>query len=167
VRRIDRYLLALGVIATVDFAVAVASTAVDTELAAAIYVLALATLTAAALVVRVAAALPPGRPEARTRPRRPSERVVQLESLERMLESAEASSFDLHNRLRPIVREIATARLARRGVSLDRRPERAREILGARTWELVRPDREDPFGRLGRGWSRAELREVVDALEGV
>ena len=48
--------------------------------------------------------------------------------------------------LRPIVREIAAARLARHGVSLDRQPERARALLGAQTWELVRPDREAPAG---------------------
>jgi hypothetical protein len=161
------FLLAGALIATVDLAAAVASAAVDTRLAVALYVLALAALAAAGLVVRVAEALPSDQPTGRTPPRRPSERVVQLESLVRTLELAEASSFDLHNRLRPIVREIAAARLARRGVALDRQPERARDILGARTWELVRPDREGPVGRLDRGWSRAELREVVEALEAV
>ena len=60
------------------------------------------------------------------------------------LDLAEASAFDLHHALRPIVREIAAARLARRGISLDRQPDRAQALLGAQAWELVRPDREAP-----------------------
>ena len=97
-----------------------------------------------------------------------SQRLGQLESVARALELAEASSFDLHHTLRPIVREIATARLGRHGVSLDRQPERARALLGAQAWELVRPDREVPLGRSGRGGcSRDELRAIVDSLEAI
>ena len=95
-------------------------------------------------------------------------RVGQLESVARALDLAEASSFDLHNALRPIVREIAAARLARHGVSLDRQPERARALLGAPAWDLVRPDREAPARGSGRGGcSRDELRAIVDSLEAI
>ena len=112
-------------------------------------------------------ALPRAEPAPLEQPPR-SQRVGQLESVARALDLAEASSFDLHNVLRPIVREIAAARLARHGVSLDRQPERARALLGAQAWELVRPDREAPAGRSGRGGcSRDELRAIVDALEAI
>ena len=96
-----------------------------------------------------------------------SKRLGQLESVARALDLAEASSFDLHNVLRPIVREIAAARLARHGVALDRQPERARALLGEQAWELVRADREAPAGDPSRGCSRDELREIVDALEAI
>ena len=166
-RRVDAALVALGVLATVAAGIALAFAA-DASLTGEVYVFALAVLTAAWLVTRIAFALPPSDPAKRPRPQRPPERIVQLESLARTLELAEASSFDLHNRLRPILREVAAARLARRGVSLDRQPERARDLLGVRAWELVRPDREPPaVGRLERGWSAAELRDVVDSLEAV
>ena len=167
-RRVDTCLIVLGVIAIVDFAAAFASGVVDRRIAVALFLLALAALAAAGLVARMAIALPSDRRTRRIPPRRPEERVVQLESLARTLELAGASSFDLHHRLRPIAREIAAARLARRGIALDRQPERARAMLGERTWELVRPDREEPVtGRLGRGWSASELRHVVESLEAV
>jgi hypothetical protein len=120
----------------------------------------------AAVVLGVARALPSAEPVPLQRPPR-SQRFGQLESVADALDLAEVSSFDLHNTLRPIVREIAAARLARHGVSLDRQPERAREVLGAQAWDLVRPDREAPARGSGRGCSRDDLRAIVDSLEAV
>ena len=40
--------------------------------------------------------------------------------------------------------EIAEARLARRGVQLNRDHDEARRLLGPEAWELVRPDRPQP-----------------------
>ena len=66
-----------------------------------------------------------------------------------------ASSFHLHMRLRPILREIAAHRLSMRfGVDLDREPERARELIGVEAWELVRPERPPPSDRLASGPAR-------------
>jgi hypothetical protein len=129
-----------------------------------IYLFVLAALVVVVLL-GVASALPRAEPAPLEQPPR-SQRVGQLESVARALDRAEASSFDLHHVLRPIVREIAATRLARHGVSLDRQPERARALLGAQTWELVRLDREAPAGRSGLGGcSRDELRAIVDSLE--
>ena len=61
-----------------------------------------------------------------------------------------AREFDLHYRLRPIVREIALARLARRGLSLDLGSAAVRELVGD-LWKLVRPDREPPKDRQAPG----------------
>jgi hypothetical protein len=82
------------------------------------------------------------------------------------VEQSTASALHLHVRLRPILREIAAHRLWMRfGVDLDREPERARELVGANAWELVRPDRLPPSDRLARGPAPADLRVVVEELE--
>ena len=66
----------------------------------------------------------------------------------------------------PLVRRIAVHLLAaRRGVSLDAQPERARALLGDETWELVRADRPSPTDRNARGLRPAQLREIVASLE--
>ena len=54
---------------------------------------------------------------------------------------------------------------SRRGVDLDREPERARELIGANAWELVRPERTPPTDRLAPGPPLADLRVVVDEIE--
>jgi hypothetical protein len=77
-----------------------------------------------------------------------------------------ASSFDLHYRLRPRLRALASELLAaRRGVSLDDAPGRARALLGEEAWELVRVERPPPEDRLGRGLPIKDLRQVVESLE--
>ena len=77
-----------------------------------------------------------------------------------------ASTFHLHTRLRPILREIAAHRLSMRfGVSLDREPERARELIGAEGWELVRPERPPPSDRLAQGPPTSQLSKVVEEPE--
>jgi hypothetical protein len=104
-------------------------------------------------VPEIAAALHRGGEE----PQRPA----QLERLERELTMATSTAFDLHARLRPQLREIATMRLAARGVRL----EDAEAMLSPEVWELVRPDRLPPANRHAEGIPPAELRRVVDALE--
>jgi hypothetical protein len=82
------------------------------------------------------------------------------------VEQSSASALHLHVRLRPILREIAAHRLWMRfGVDLDREQERARELVGANAWELVRPERLPPSDRLARGPAPADLRVVVEELE--
>jgi hypothetical protein len=79
---------------------------------------------------------------------------------------ATETAFEVHYRLRPILREIAAYRLSsRRGIALDDEVDAARDALGPEAWELVRPDRPAPPDRLGRGRPLAELRAAVDALE--
>jgi hypothetical protein len=129
-----------------------------------IYLFAVGASAVAGLLVAIADALPRAEPSLPKRPPRP-QRLVQLESIQRVLDLAEHSSFDRHHGLRRIVREIAAARLARHGVGLDRQPARARALLGEQAWELA--DRESPPGRLERGRSQDELRAIVDALEAI
>jgi hypothetical protein len=86
-------------------------------------------------------------------------------ALVRELELSTYSAFHLHARLRPVLREVAAHRLrARYGVELEAEPGRARELVGAAAWELVRPDRPPPADRLSTGPALAELGVVVDEL---
>ncbi len=79
---------------------------------------------------------------------------------------AGAAAFDVHFRLRPVLVDLAGDLLAsRRGIDLERDPERARAALGEPTWELVRPDRPEPADRNDPGIARPELDRVITALE--
>jgi hypothetical protein len=138
------------------------------ELAVRVYALLLA---AAALVLALAALR---RAYPRTRQLRakrlgappPSRPPALLARLEHETALGVASAFDLHHRLRPRLRTLATELLAaRRGIVLDGDPERARSALGDRAWELVRADRPAPGDRLARGIPISELDAVVESLE--
>ena len=100
---------------------------------------------------------------------RPEPRVVErpagLARLERQLTMAKRA-IDLHARLRPFVTDLsAELLLARRGIDLQREPERARAALGEDVWELVRPDRAAPEDRHAAGIDEATLERMVTALE--
>jgi hypothetical protein len=101
------------------------------------------------------------------RRRPPPERLRQLEELERAVDFSLGTAFDLHFRLRPHLVRIAATRLAARGVDLQTQPDRARQLLGPDAWELVRPDREPPEQRAGRGADLPLLRRVVDQLDAI
>jgi hypothetical protein len=95
-------------------------------------------------------------------PQRPAE----LERLEREVYLSLGSSFYLHHRLRPLLREIASTRLLlRHGIDPDRRPDEAAKIVGPQAWEWLRPDRQEPRDRWAPGPRMAELSSVVEALE--
>ena len=95
-------------------------------------------------------------------PQRPAE----LERLEREVYLSLGSSFYLHHRLRPVLREVAANRLLlRHGLDLDARPAEAQALLGDAAWAWVRPDRVEPRDRWASGPPIAELTAVIDALE--
>lgn len=87
-------------------------------------------------------------------------------SLVHDVQQSVASTFHLHVRLRPLLREIAAHRLwTRFGVDLDRESERARELVAVDAWELVRPGRPRPSDRLAPGPQASHLTKVVAELE--
>ena len=99
-------------------------------------------------------------------PSRPTERVKQLERLEREVTLGRHNAWDLHTRLRPTLSETAAGLLAaRRGVDLEREPMRAASLLGADAWELIRPDRVPPLNRHVPGVAAAVLERAISALE--
>lgn len=125
---------------------------------------------AALCLAALAVHLPAGQRvfEPSLRPRVKTERwPAHLVRLERVVESSAWSDLDAHARLRPVLIEIAEARLAKRGLRLDRDSAEARRLLGPKAWELVRPDRPPPHHREAPGVAPADLEEVLDALEAV
>jgi hypothetical protein len=92
-------------------------------------------------------------------------RIAELERLEREVTMAASREFDLHYRLRPVLREIADSRLARRGVGLDSGSPRVRELLGDELWALTVADREPPADRQAPGLGFEELGRTVERLE--
>lgn len=102
------------------------------------------------------------------REERPAVRPPDLERTERMLSMALTTAFDLHFRLRPVLREVAEQRLAdRRGLRLDSGDPRVEETCGDELWEVVRPDREAPDLRYQAGLRPAALERLVERLEGI
>jgi hypothetical protein len=91
--------------------------------------------------------------------------IAELDRFDRLVVLGTGNEFDLHYRLRPLLRQLATDRLyARHGIELDREPERARPPLGDELAALVSPDRR--LGRkTARGIDAAELARHVDRLE--
>jgi hypothetical protein len=136
------------------------------ELALDLYLLLIASAAVFALVRALSHAAPRAQPE-RPSPRpRTTQRLPELERTERAVLLSASTAFDVHYRLRPILREIAAQRLAtRRGLSLDGDPAAARAVVGEETWELVRGDREPPDLRFGPGVQAGELGVVVAVLE--
>jgi hypothetical protein len=138
------------------------------QLALHLYLVMVAGIVLAAAVGATRAALPaPGRSafdEALRRREPEQRRPAQLERIERAVTLGTTTAFDFHARLRPLLREVAAARLARaRGVDLDSPAGRA--ALGDDAWELLRPDREPPDDRFGPGLDPHRLRRLVALLE--
>ena len=96
---------------------------------------------------------------------RPSPNVQELDRLERELSMGAARAFDLHYRVRPVLHEIASARLARRGLELDPRAAAVRELLGDELADLLDPDRQLPDDRQAAGPGLEGLRATIDRLE--
>jgi hypothetical protein len=92
-------------------------------------------------------------------------RPASLSRVEREVTLATGTAFDVHYRLRPIVRELAAGLLLQRGVDLDRSPARAEALLGPRVWELARPGRPAPEDRTAPGLPVAAVASVVEDLE--
>jgi hypothetical protein len=90
-----------------------------------------------------------------------TQRPAELDRLERELTMANATAFDTHARLRPVVREIVGVRLAARGLRL----EASEDVLGPELWELARDGRAAPTDRHAPGIPPDSLRCVVERLE--
>jgi len=105
----------------------------------------------------------------RSRARQTEQPTAQFEKIERALVAASWNESHLYQSMRPLVREILTARLrGNHRVDLERSPDRAHAVVGdGYAWSLARPEREPPLGPGGRGWSRGELDSLLDELEAV
>jgi hypothetical protein len=140
------------------------------DLAVHVYLLGLAAIGLGLLLTALRDALPPQRPspfDAALRTRaRPTQRIPELERMEREVALGLATAIDLHHSLRPRLRRIAAELLAaRRGIELDVNPDAARRALGDDAWEIVRGDLEPPRERFAAGLDIASLRLAISALE--
>ncbi len=163
--------IAVAVLATAALFIARALAPGRHELELDIYALTLGGLAVLCAVTWLRRALPPAgesslqRALERARPV-PSQ-LPELARLERELYIGAAQAFDLHYRVRPVLREIALARLAERRLRLDSGDDAVREALGDELWELVRPDREPPVDRQGGSIGFAGVERLVARLEGL
>jgi hypothetical protein len=95
----------------------------------------------------------------------PGTDVGEAKKVRDLLLFAEQREFEFYYRLRPLLREVAAARLARRrGLDLDR-DAAAKSILGSEVWELLRLDREPPEDRLAPGPKLDVLEGMIAAIE--
>jgi hypothetical protein len=162
--------IAAALLAALGMAVAIAVRPGDASVAAEAYVLFLGAIGMALLAQatsrtfappvasRLAVAL--GR-----RPPRKEERLPELERIERELEMATQSAYDVHFRLRPILRELASTRLATRGIQLDEPGSRAEQLLGLDAWQLVLPGVDRPANHYEPGIRLESVEDFLHALE--
>lgn len=76
--------------------------------------------------------------------------------------AARQTGAEVHARLRPLLAEIAAARLGRRRRLTS---AEARGLLGDELWELVRPDRQRPTDPRAPGLSLDQIAQMTDRLE--
>jgi hypothetical protein len=124
------------------------------------YVLALAGVALASLTRILAAGSrhDPPSPFEYALARKPEEpaRPPALVRIEREITLGTTTAGHLHNRLIPLLRDAAVARLGTRAT---------REELGDEAWELLRPDRPEPVDRNGPGVPLRRIRSIVATLE--
>jgi hypothetical protein len=110
---------------------------------------------------------PPPRFEQALRRRKPkSAPPEELLRMEREIVLGSADADHAHRRLKPLLRGIASARIAaRHGFELERRPEEARALLGEDVWELLRPDRPAPADRDAPGVPRKAIVAAIERIE--
>jgi hypothetical protein len=89
-------------------------------------------------------------------------------SIQRIVDGARFSSFDLHYGLRPLLRELAATRLrVRRGIELDAEPGPASELLGAEAFALLREGRPPPSNYRRPGMRLQAIERIVKVLESI
>ena len=170
-RSIVRRAVVLGGLVSAGTAAALLSTSGAQARILDIYVLVLAAIALLAVFRAIRLAAPPGPSafdHALARLRRPADAGVAEVPEESDVLLSRLSAFHYYIRVRPVLREIADHRLRSRfGIELEREPERARELVPSRAWEIVAPDAAPPADRLARGPSVDVQGEVVEALEGL
>lgn len=86
-----------------------------------------------------------------------------LTELQRLVDFSGLNAFDLNYRLRVVLRQIATQRLGRRGLTMDE--DAARHALGDETWAFLAPPKGTPMITEGPGWKHQRIAQIVDAVE--
>jgi hypothetical protein len=119
---------------------------------------------AAALAAATALELQPAQRKQPPPRARDDEMPLRLRQIVGVLRESEQSEFGVDRSLRPLLVPIVAERLGRRGIDMALAPRRARELLGDRLWEIVRPDRPSAAYRVGPGLADDDLREAIERL---
>lgn len=167
-RRNGRRILIAAGLAVVTIGIALLLSGAARGIALYAYLLLLVLIAVVMVVSRIRRVWPPTPRFDRLIPRRdePEARVLQLEGLVGRLSGGSPNAFDLHQRVRPLVRQIVAAQLARaHGIDLESRPDRAEQLVGPWTWQLIRPDFAAPTDSWGQTWSPSEMNALVSELE--
>lgn len=91
--------------------------------------------------------------------------IADLLRLERELSMAAARQFDLHYRLRPILRDVAMAKLEQRGLDIDSGRPAVKDLLGDELFDLTAAERDPPADRLAPGLGLEGLDRTISRLE--
>jgi hypothetical protein len=86
----------------------------------------------------------------------------------RLVELLAGTAGDVHFRVRPVLREVASHRLlAGHGLVLDDAADAPviADRCGALLWDLVRPGRPEPLDRRHHQYGRTAAAEVVERIE--
>jgi hypothetical protein len=161
-------ILGFGLLATLIAVVALVAAPDRRDVIVDVYVLALGGIAVIRLVGLTRRRIAPGERSEFDDALRPGRsevvRIAERDKLEREVELGLQTAFDFHFRLRPTLVEVARNRLAGRGISLENE-ERAKAVLGAEAWDVLRPDRDMPRDRNAPGLSTDQLGRLVGALE--
>jgi hypothetical protein len=164
--------MALAILATGGFLVTLAFARDHALLALYAYVLFLGVVIAAVLARRIGRGLPetiPFQELTAIRSGQDAEQLPEFGMLSRRLRLAKASESEMARHLRPLLRQVAAARLARTyGITNpDEQTDRVRSLLGDQLWQIVRPDwqrRHEPFQG---GLERPEIEQLISRLESI
>ena len=151
-------ILVAGVTLVLVVMLGVQPVSVDRILAGYVLVLAAIGLASVTRVLAAGARHDPPSPFEHALSQKPEEapRPPELVRIEREITLGTTSAGHLHNRLIPLLRDAAVARLGTRAT---------REELGEDAWELLRPDRPEPEDRNGPGVPLRRIRSIVTTLE--
>jgi hypothetical protein len=133
-----------------------------------LWLVAMALLGIGAILSAVFAHIPTEPGPASTSAARQLGEVRQMRDIEQANNFLIAVDYQLFPFLLDAIREIAAQRLlVRHNVDLEREPDRARDILGQETWQVIRPTETTEGRPYLRSISLTQLAVVTDALEKV
>lgn len=93
---------------------------------------------------------------------------MSLRRVERLIRYSERHPYAVHQRLLPLLRELAAERLAAlHGVAMDRDEEAAARLLGSDAWQVLGPDAIEVPDRAEHGISHEAIDTAVSAIEGL
>jgi hypothetical protein len=93
---------------------------------------------------------------------------LSLRRVEGVIRYSERHPFAVHQRLLPLLRELAAERLAAiHGVAMEQDEDEAARLLGSDAWEILGPHAAEVPERAKHGISHEAIDTAVSAIEGL